>query len=153
MSEMELHHRGRSLLCMKRRSFVVAATIAAVFGSAGVASAHVGVSPRVVKAGAKATVSLTIPHGCAGSPTTKVAVKAPASVNGLTARAPEGWTASVSGSVVTFAGGSLDAKTKGRFSFSFTAPKTEATLVFPTIQTCAKGETAWIELPLANGKD
>ena len=138
---------------MKRASFVVIATIAVGLVSAAAASAHVGVSPRVVKAGAKATVSLTIAHGCSGSPTVKVAVKAPASVSGLAALAPKGWAGSVAGSIVTFTGGSLDAKTQGRFAFSFTAPATETTLMFPTVQTCAKGETAWIELPLADGKE
>lgn len=145
---------------MDFRSLRLAKKLAAIVGMAAgalvlavPASAHVEASPALIKPSAPTTVTLTVKHGCAGSPTTKLAVKAPTTVTKFAGIAPMGWKAAVNGSVLTFSGGSLGAKTEGKFSFSFTAPKTEGTLLFPTVQTCAKGQTSWIELPLANGKE
>lgn len=126
---------------------------AATLVFAAPAGAHVEASPAIIRPSAPATVTLTVEHGCAGSPTTKLAVKAPSSVTKFAGIAPKGWKAAVNGSVLTFSGGTLGAKTEGKFSFSFIAPKTEGTLMFPTVQTCVKGQTSWIELPLANGKE
>ena len=84
---------------------IVIAGNALVMGSS--AQAHVHAKPTKVTAGSTTSVAFEIKHGCAGSPTTKVTMKAPVSVTKLSAKAPTGWAASVSGQVVTFSGGVL----------------------------------------------
>ncbi len=137
-----------------RRSLGLAtATLALLVITASGAGAHVHTSPERVKPGASATVSFVIGHGCSGSPTTSVAIKVPATVTKVSGVAPKGWTASVSDSIVTFSGGSLVDKAKGSFAVTFTAPAKTGTLLFPTVQTCAKGKNSWIDAPLANGSE
>ena len=119
------------------------AVISTIVGAA--AQAHVEASPTKVKAGTVAVISFNVPHGCAGSPTTKLAIKIPTGLANATAVAKKGWTSSVAGGVITFAGGSIPPKTVSIFKIKATTPTAATTLVFPTIQTCAKGETAWIE--------
>lgn len=136
---------------MKRmRSFgVVVALAAGLAALPGVAFAHVEASPTKVKVGVTTMIGFTVPHGCAGSPTTRLAIKLPAGVRGATGVAKKGWNVKTSGGVVIFAGGSLAAKTTSVFRIKASMPATPGTLEFPTIQTCVKGETAWIEPTLA----
>lgn len=137
-----------------RRSRGLATTaLALLLTAASGAQAHVHTSPERVKPGATATVSFVITHGCSGSPTTSVAIKVPATVARVSGVAPKGWTASLSNSVVTFAGGSLPDKAKGSFGLKFTAPTKTGTLLFPMVQTCGKGKNSWIDAPLANGAE
>ena len=74
-----------------------------------------------------------------------MAIKIPTSVTDPTPVAEKGWTATTAQGVLTFAGGPLAAKTRSTFEIKATMPKTPTTLTFPAIQTCLKGETAWIE--------
>ncbi len=127
--------------------------ILVLMGASGAASAHVHAKPEKVVAGAPATVSFVIGHGCAGSPTTKVAIKTPSTLSKVAAVAPKGWTATMKGSVVTFVGGPLPDKTKALFGIMFTAPSSAGELTFPTVQTCVKGETSWIQPTPASGKE
>jgi periplasmic copper chaperone A len=141
-------------LSMKNRTFPGAViTLALLLGAASAAGAHVHASPDKVVSGATATVSFVIGHGCAGSPTTKVAIKVPSTVSKVAGVAPKGWKAAVAGSVVTFSGSTLPDKTKGLFGVSFVAPMKTGVLEFPTVQTCVKGETSWIQPTPANGKE
>ena len=117
------------------------------------ADAHVEATPPVVKPGVSTTITFTVPHGCLGSPTVKLAVKFPTSIAQVVTVAPKGWTGSVSGSVATFTGGRLPVKQKAGFGLTFVAPKTEGTLQFPTVQTCDRGQNAWVQQPLANGDE
>ena len=146
-----------SIVRPARRSWLRRGFLATVVGSlvlvAMPVEAHVEATPAVVKPGVKATITLTVPHGCLSSPTIKLAVKLPATVTGAVPVAPKGWKGMVSGSVATFTGGPLPVKQTARFGITFTAPKTEGTLAFPTVQTCVKGENAWIQKPLANGAE
>lgn len=131
--------------------------VASLVGFASSASAHVHSVPEKVVAGAATTVSFVIGHGCAGSPTTKVAIKVPSTVTNVAGVAPKGWKATVNGMVVTFSGSTLATKladkTKGLFGVSFVAPSTTGVLEFPTVQTCLKGATSWIQPPPASGKE
>lgn len=124
--------------------------VGAVSTSAG---AHVHTSPEQVKPGAATTVNFLIGHGCGTSATTSVEIKTPATVTKVAGVAPKGWTVSMKNSVVTFSGGTLANKAKGSFGVTFTAPTRTGTLVFPTVQTCAKGKNSWIESPLASGEE
>ena len=119
----------------------------------GRAEAHVKPSPATIRPGAIATVSFTIPHGCSESPTIGVAIKLPAGVVDAKATAPKGWTVTIRNSIATFRGGSLPAKTPGKFAITFTAPTSEGTLLFPTVQTCTVGKTSWTEPTPADGAE
>lgn len=129
----------------KRAVSIASATFALLMvGTA--AEAHVEASPTKVKAGTSAVISFSVPHGCSGSATTKLAIKLPTGVVSPAAISKKGWTSSVVGGVITFSGGTLPATTVAVFKIKATMPTAPGVLVFPTIQTCAKGETAWIEL-------
>jgi periplasmic copper chaperone A len=132
---------------------MTAIAFAGMTGLAIPAGAHLESSPSQVAPGASATITFTVAHGCAGSPTTKVRMKVPATLKDVTVRPPKGWTGSIAGSVATFSGPPIPAKSATSFKVSFTAPKTVGVLMFPSIQQCSKGENDWIERPLANGKE
>jgi periplasmic copper chaperone A len=136
-----------------RMMFCAVASALMVVITGHAASAHVHSSPDKVVSGASATVSFVIGHGCAGSPTTKVAIKVPSTVTKVNGVAPKGWKATVNGAVVTFSGSTLADKTKGLFGVSFVAPSKTGVLEFPTVQTCVKGETSWIQPTPASGKE
>lgn len=131
----------------------VVATTLVLMVATGAASAHVHTKPETVVAGTPARVSFVIGHGCAGSPTTKVAIKIPSTVSKVTSVPPKGWKSTVNGSIVTFVGGPLPDKTKALFGINFTAPLSAGPLAFATVQTCVKGETSWIQPTPANGKE
>ena len=136
-----------------RVRFVLGLSSLIVVGLAAGANAHIGAKPASVQAGSTATVTFTVPHGCGGSPTTKLAVKLPSSLGNVKVVAPKGFTWTVNGAVLTLTGGSIPAKSKGMYSLSFQAPTKAGELFFPNIQTCVKGETSWIEPELTGGKE
>jgi hypothetical protein len=75
-------------------------------------------------------------------------MRLPAGVTGATPEPPAGWTASVAGDVVTFAGGPLPADVEGTFRVRMTLPATPgATIYFPFVQRCEVGEVRWIDVP------
>ena len=53
-------------------------------GLAGPASAHVTVTPEDTAAGSFTVVTMSVPHGCDGSPTTKVAIQIPKDILAVT---------------------------------------------------------------------
>lgn len=125
----------------------IAATLAAgfVLATAGTAAAHIEPDFSAVPAGAKATITFNVEHGCAESPTTKLEVKVPAEVTDAQAVNRAGWTGSTAGGVVTLTGGPAPAHEAFTFAITFTAPDKEgAVLRFPIIQTCQEGHTDWI---------
>ena len=137
-------------------------------GLAGPASAHVTVSPENTAAGSFTVVTMSVPHGCDGSPTTKVAIQIPEDILAVTPtrnpyydvakkieKLPEPVT-DAHGNEVTERVASVEytAKTplpdgeRDAFELSLQVPdKAGETLAFPAVQTCAKGETAWTEVP------
>ena len=137
-------------------------------GLAGPASAHVTVTPEGTAAGSFTVVTVSVPHGCEGSPTTKVAIQIPEDILAVTPtrntyydvakkieKLPEP-VADAHGNEVTERVASVvyTAKTplpegqRDAFELSLQIPeKAGETLAFPAIQTCAKGETAWTEIP------
>lgn len=143
-------------------------------GTAGVASAHVGVSGTSDAAGSSTVLTFSASHGCEGSPTTAFAIQIPESISAATPTANPNWTVEKvmeqlaepitdsHGNEVTervaeivytakepLADGIRDA-----FQVSVTLPEDAAgeTLAFPTVQSCIEGENAWIELA-AEGQD
>ena len=112
---------------------------------AGPASAHIHTDPEEVEAGTSNTVGFVIEHGCDGSPTTKVEMQFPKDVSEISAVDQAGFTAAVSGQVVTFSGGNLPDGTEQAFEVTFTAPVPTGTIDIPLIQTCVEGSNDWIE--------
>lgn len=122
------------------------------------ASAHVEVTPSTTVAGEYALLTFSVPHGCDGSATTKVAIDIPEGIDVVTPTVNDGWTIEKQTEPVPGEGTENDrtsrvtytAKTplpdgyRDAFELSVPLP-TEAgrTLRFPTMQTCEKGETNW----------
>lgn len=134
---------------LRRRAVVLALVALTTSVAAGPASAHVHTDPATVKPGARATVAFRITHGCDGSPTVKVALRLPAGVARATPMAVAGWKASVRGRVVTWSGGRLAPTATQAFAVTATFPTAKGVLAFPMVQTCVKGENAWIEPTVA----
>lgn len=127
----------------------LAAVAVPVIGS-GTAGAHTESDVVAVPAGSDATVTLKPTHGCAGSPTVKVRIRA--EVAGATAGDVDGWTSTATDdgegrTVLEWTGGSLPTDATGAFPVHFTVPDDPGRLLlFPAIQTCENGEElAWIE--------
>jgi periplasmic copper chaperone A len=154
---------------------------AAVLGAAaltvllpGTAHAHVGMTADTTAAGSYAVLTLAVPHGCEGSPTTQISIRVPASITTVTPTVNPGWTvrkvekalaAPVSledgdqstnrvVEVVWRARQPLPDGFRDTLSLQVLLPADAAgqELAFPTVQTCAGGETAWTQMP-ATGQD
>lgn len=147
------------------RSLVVSGALLIV--AAPIASAHVSVKPDTTAAGAYAALTVTVPHGCDGSGTTRVAIQIPESIPQVTPSIAANWdvtktmaplsapvdvghgkqvTERVSEIVYT-AKAPLPEGYRDSFQLGVKLPEAEGeTLVFPVIQTCEVGETAWIEV-------
>ena len=156
-----------------------ATTLAAVLAVGGAlalaapASAHVSVSPSTTAAGGYAILTFSVPHGCDGSPTTKVAISIPEEITSVTPTRNPLWDVVVNqkrlAEPITDAHGNTVTKRdatvvytakeplpdgyRDAFELSVQLPEDPgATLTFPTVQTCEKGESAWIEVA-ADGQD
>jgi uncharacterized protein YcnI len=113
---------------------------------------------------------MSVPHGCEGSPTTKIEVSMPESVLSVTptrnafydvrtttAQLEEPVTDAHGNevteriaSVVYTARTPLPDAQRDTFELSFKVPDAAGEmLAFPTVQTCEKGETGWTEIPEA----
>jgi uncharacterized protein YcnI len=130
-----------------KHTLVTAATTATVvLFAGGIASAHIDPDPIAIQAGTAATVSFKVEHGCDGSPTTSMKFQIPDGVTDAAGVAKDGWTATLTGNTLEFAGGPLAADQEDHFDISFTAPATAGDIRFPVIQTCEVGELDWIEV-------
>lgn len=141
--------------------------------SAGAASAHVSVSPNTTAAGGYAVLTFSVPHGCEGSPTSKIEIAMPEAIPSVTPTVNPNWsvqkvseklaepikdahgnelTERVS-KVVYTAKTPLEDGYRDTMELSLQLPEKEGeTLSFPVIQTCVKGQTAWNETA-ADGQD
>jgi uncharacterized protein YcnI len=122
----------------------------ATFAASSSVDAHTDADLVAVPAGSQAVVTLKPTHGCAGSPTVEVRIRA--DVAGATAGEVVGWTATATDdgqgrTVITWTGGSLAADQEGAFPVQFTAPDSPGRLLlFPSVQLCENGEElAWID--------
>lgn len=112
------------------------------------ASAHVTISVSTTAAGATAVVRLEVPHGCAGSATTEVSVRMPPEVSDVVADSTERWMADQAGGGLTFSTDApLPDALRDEVVFSVRLPdEVGAQLVFPVVQRCEEGESAWTEV-------
>jgi uncharacterized protein YcnI len=136
------------------------------------ASAHVTVGGSTTEAGEYTVLTVSVPHGCEESPTTKVEIKVPEDVLSVTPTRNPFWDVSTTvvklakptkdahGNAVTERTGTvtytattpLPDDQRDAFELSFQIPdKAGETLAFPTVQTCEKGKTAWVEIPAKGG--
>jgi len=145
--------------------------LALMFTGGHAARAHVGVTSTTTEAGSQALLTFSIPHGCNDSATTKVSLHMPDGINTVIPTVNSNWTIEKvienlatpqkdsKGAEITqriakvdyTAKAPLPADYRDTFTLSLRLPETAAgtTLYFPTIQTCEKGDNAWIEIPAA----
>lgn len=156
-----------------RLGAVAALAGGAVLLAGAPAAAHVTVTPTVTTADSYTVLTVSVPHGCDGSSTTKVAIQIPEPINAVTPTINQGWTvekvmAELDPPVTDSHGNELTervaeivytAKTplpeghRDVFELSLKLPDAAGErLVFPSIQTCEQGETAWAQVP-ADGED
>jgi periplasmic copper chaperone A len=142
--------------------------------SAGAASAHVSIRGDDVVAGSSTVLTLSVPHGCEGAATTRLAVQIPAGVDDVAPTVEPGWTVRKTlvhlPKPITLADGDrvtervdqvvYTARTplpdgfRARFELQVEIPADAAgtTLRFPTVQTCGEDQVAWTQVP-AEGQD
>ena len=156
-----------------RACVLPAATAAIALSLVSPASAHVSASVTDASAGAFTVLTLSVPHGCEDSPTTRIEVQVPESVLSVTpTRNPyydlEATIEQLDEPLTDAHGNEITERTstitytartplpdgqRDVFELSFQVPDAEGeVLTFPTIQTCEQGETAWTEVP-TDGQD
>jgi len=144
---------------------------AAILLPVSAASAHVGIDITEAKADGFAFATFRVPHGCDGSPTTKVKIQIPDGVVSVKPEAVAGWKLEIlNGPItpydshgtmisegvkeVTWTGGPLADAHVAQFGLSLKMPNQAGeTVYFKTIQTCEQGETAWIEIPAEGAEE
>jgi uncharacterized protein YcnI len=141
--------------------------------AAAPASAHVTITPSDTSAGAYTVLTVSVGHGCEGSPTTALAIQIPEPILSVTPTLLAGWEVekkmvqldepvddahgnSVTervGQVVYTADQPLADGYRAAMELSLQLPETPGeTLTFPVVQSCVQGETGWTETPAA-GQD
>ena len=157
-----------SLRTLARLGAVPAVLGIAVLGVAAPAGAHVTITPSTTAAGAFAVLTVSVPHGCDGSPTTEIAISIPEEINAVTPTRNPLWevekevqqldppVTDAHGNEITERVATVTYTTdeplpdgyRDSFELSVQVPDAEGTtLVFPIVQTCEEGESAWIEVP------
>ena len=145
---------------------IVLATAAAL--AAWPAAAHVSLENRQATIGAGYKAVFTVPHGCAGSATTKIRVQIPEGVIAVKPMPKAGWSVeTISGKYATeysyhgrkfsegvkevvWSGGKLPDSHYDEFvlsSFLTGNLKPNTTLYFPVVQECEQGVSRWIDIP------
>jgi uncharacterized protein YcnI len=145
--------------------------IAAV--TAAPASAHVTITPSDTSAGAFTVLTVSVGHGCEGSPTTALDIQIPEQILAVTPTLLPGWEVEkkmvrldepvedAHGTSVTervdrvvyTADEPLAEGYRAAMELSLQLPETAGqTLTFPVVQRCVQGETAWTQTP-AEGQD
>jgi periplasmic copper chaperone A len=147
-------------------SKIVPVTVGLVVLTAGPAAAHVTISPSEGAAGSFTVLTASVPHGCEGSPTTRIAIQLPDEIMAVTPTRNALWDVEkvmeTLDEPVTDAHGNeftervdqvvyttddpLPEGQRDAFELSLQLPDTPGeTLAFPIVQTCEEGETAWVE--------
>jgi uncharacterized protein YcnI len=132
------------------------------------AFAHVSLETRQATVGSSYKAVFMVPHGCAGSATTKIRVQIPEGVIGVKPMPKAGWTLdTVNGKYtaeydyhgsklsegvkeVVWSGGKLPDRNYDEFvvsTYLTSGLKPNSTLYFPVVQECEQGVNRWIEVP------
>jgi uncharacterized protein YcnI len=150
-----------------RLSCYLSGVVVAAF-AASPASAHVTLKTREATVGTSYDAVFVVPHGCAGSATTKIRVQIPDGVVAVKPLPKAGWTVeTVTGKYATpydyqgvsvsegarevvWSGGKLPDHTREEFAISTfltSGLKADTMLYFPTVQECEQGVSRWIDIP------
>lgn len=133
---------------------------------AGPVAAHVTLAPRQLPEGAYARLSFAVPHGCDGSPTTRVVLRLPAAqiLNAKPMPKP-GWTLQVqrvalrepatlhgralndSVAEIAWSGGRLDDAHYDEFVVNGKLAGGRTPLRFEVLQECERGSVEWNGAP------
>ena len=153
------------MIRVNRSAFLAALAVAAI---AAPASAHVTLQGREATIGSSYRAVFMVPHGCAGSATTKLRVQIPEGVIDAKPMPKAGWNletgkgkyasevdfhgAKLSEGVkeVVWSGGKLPDDFYDEFvisTFLTNALKPDTVLYFPVVQECEQGVSRWIEIP------
>jgi periplasmic copper chaperone A len=148
-------------------SRVAAATGVLTLALAGTAGAHITANPGEAPSDSYATLDFAVGHGCEESPTTQVRIQVPPSVPSVTPAVHPLWdvaTKEGKKDKVELHGETI---TRGVSEVTYTAKKPlppdrldlltmsvklpageeGESVYFPTIQSCEKGQTRWIQIP------
>jgi len=152
----------------RRLCIIGAAATLALLVPAAPASAHVTITPSSTAAGAHATLEVSVGHGCAGSPTTEITIQLPEEITSVTPTRNALWEVEKAmeaveppiedghGNEVVERVASVSYTTdsplpegfRDVFELSVTLPDSPGTiLVFPIVQRCEEGESAWTQVP------
>jgi len=136
------------------------ATLALAFPMA--ASAHVSAGASSTAAGSYTIVTMSVPHGCDASPTTRITIDIPEDILSVTPTVNPNWTISrtteplatavedqterTSQVIYTAIGDGLAPDQRDTFELSLRLPDGEAgdIVEFPVTQDCAVGQTLWV---------
>ncbi|MEZ5321333.1 MAG: YcnI family protein [Microthrixaceae bacterium] len=151
-----------------------ALTSGLLLASAASASAHIAIAEKEQQPDSYAVLSFGVPHGCDGSPTTRIRIQLPESIPTATPTVNPGWDIDLvtqkldkpidlgEGRSLTeritevdyTAKSPLPANYRDVLALSVHIPEDAAgkTLYFPTIQECEKGQGDWTMIPQA-GQD
>src|SRR5438045_1373889 len=153
---------------VSKTGFVV---VAVALGAAP-AVAHVSLETRQATIGSSYKAVFTVPHGCAGSATTKIRVQIPEGVIGVKPMPKAGWNletikgkyaaeydyhgSKMSEGVkeVVWSGGKLADDNYDEFvvaTYLSGGLKPTSTLYFPVVQECEQGVSRWIDIPSEGG--
>jgi len=127
---------------------------------------HVTMTSTAAESGSFTKLTFSVPHGCDGSPTTKITVQLPEGTTWVKPQVHYGWKIKTKKvqlakpaqqenheitetiSEVTWTGGPLEDQYMDEFGISVKLPETTAKiLAFPVIQECKKGVLKWVEVP------
>ena len=145
---------------------IISVTLFVILFISNFSFAHVSMSSSAAEPGAFTKLTFRIPHGCDGSPTTKITVQLPEGTTSVKPQVHYGWKIKTKKiklekpiaqenheitetiSEVTWTGGPLEDQYMDEFGISLRLPETSAKfLSFPVIQECKKGTLKWIEVP------
>ncbi len=133
-------------------------------------SAHPSLERREAQVGAPYKAIMRVPHGCEGSPTTRVRVQIPEGIIGVKPQPKPGWIIETTRGAyahtypyyhgakltegvreISWSGRLADEHFDEFIFVGFVAASLKAgeTVRFPTIQECEKGIAAWTEVPAA----
>ena len=113
---------------------VLAAAVLALLVPAA-AGAHVTIAPPFVEAGIDTEITFETPNERPPHATTTLAMTVPAGITVVSASAPTGWLATVSGSTVTWSGGSIENRDAVAFPMRIVARVDPGTYPFAAVQT------------------
>jgi uncharacterized protein YcnI len=144
------------------------AVVAAIGLAASPARAHITLKGKEASIGAPYDAVFVVPHGCAGSATTRIRVQIPEGVIVVKPMPTAGWNVeTVTGKYaaaydyqgssisegakeVVWSGGKLPDHTREEFvisTFLTGGLKPDTVLYFPTVQECEQGVSRWIDIP------